>query len=69
MTLREARQAKKLTQEALAQLSGIEQATISQLETGRVQSPAWETVAKLCAALDVDPHEVFPVELREEAAS
>lgn len=62
MTLREARLRRNMTQEALAAASGIEQATISNLETGRVQSPSWDTVAKLSAALEMDPHDIFPVQ-------
>ncbi len=61
MTLLEARLARGLTQEQLAARSGVTQATISNLEVGRVQSPGWDTVAKLCAALDMAPHELFPV--------
>lgn len=61
MTLRDARQRRRLTQERLAELSGVEQATISALETGRVQSPAWETVGRLCRVLRVRPEELFPV--------
>jgi transcriptional regulator with XRE-family HTH domain len=65
MTLRAARLKAKLTQEELAEKSGVEQATISNLETGRVQSPQWDTVARLAEALDVDPYKLFPVEHRE----
>ena len=50
-----------MTQEALAAASGVDQVTISNIETGKVQSPSWDTVAKLCAALEMDPHDVFPV--------
>jgi len=64
MTLREARAKRGLTQEELAKQSGVEQTTISNLETGRVQSPAWDTVARLCRVLKFKPEEVFPVESR-----
>lgn len=67
MTLREARVKRGLTQEELADQSGIEQATISNLETGRVQSPAWDTVAKLCRVLKVKPEDVFPVPSQKAA--
>jgi transcriptional regulator with XRE-family HTH domain len=69
MTLREARQRRHLTQEALAELSGIEQATISALETGRVQSPAWDTVARLSRVLKIRPEELFPVGESKAVAS
>lgn len=69
MTLREARQRRNLTQEELAELSGIEQATISALETGRVQSPSWDTVARLSRVLKVRPQELFPVSDSKAVAS
>lgn len=65
MTLKAARLEAKLTQEELAAKSGVEQTTISNLETGRVQSPSWATVAALAEALGVDPYKLFPVEHRE----
>jgi transcriptional regulator with XRE-family HTH domain len=61
MTLKEARQRRKLTQEELAEKAGVEQATISAIETGRVQSPSWDTVSRLSKALRVKPDDVFPV--------
>lgn len=61
MNLREARQDRKLTQERLAELSGVDQTTISNLEVGRIQSPAWETVCRLARVLDIPPEELFPV--------
>lgn len=68
MTLREVRQAKKLTQEQLAELSGVDQTTISSLEVGRIQSPAWDTVCLLARALKVKPEALFPVPDRTEVA-
>lgn len=52
--LRELRKGAKLTQAELAEKSGVSQATIAQLETGRRQ-PEWGTVIALCVALVVDP--------------
>lgn len=69
MNLREARQQRNLTQEELAVAAGVEQTTISNIETGKVQSPSWDTVAKLSAALGVDPHEIFPVDCRQEGVA
>lgn len=68
MTLREARLHRNWTQEELAARSGVEQATISNLETGRVQSPTWDTVSRLCKALRVKPEDVFPVSTDKELA-
>lgn len=59
--LRKAREDKGLTQERLAELAGVDQATISLLENGRIQSPGWDVVARVCAALELDPHVAFPV--------
>jgi len=54
-TLRTARERLGWTQEELEAKSGIDQATISNIETGRVTRPAFATVVKLAAALDIDP--------------
>jgi transcriptional regulator with XRE-family HTH domain len=61
MRLREIRKAKGFTQEELAALSGVDQATISNLEVERVKNPSWQIVARLARALDVSPEELFPV--------
>lgn len=55
MGLRKARHKAKLTQEQLADASGLEQATISKLENGRIARPSYDTVTKLANALKVDP--------------
>lgn len=55
MTLKEARAKKNLTQEALEDLSGVNQATISAIESGKVTQPAFQTVCALAEALDIDP--------------
>ena len=68
MTLRQAREKRKLTQEQLESISGVAQSVISKIETGDMQSPAWDTVARLCAALNVGPHDVFPVPTAKEAS-
>jgi transcriptional regulator with XRE-family HTH domain len=59
-TLRDTRG--RLTQEELADLSGVDQTTISNIENGRIKKPSWETVARLSAALGVEPVELFPVD-------
>lgn len=65
--LKEIRKQKGLTQERLSVLSGVEQTTISSLETGRINRPAWAIVCKLARALDVRPEELFPVEIIDKA--
>lgn len=61
MTLRAAREGRKLTQVRLAALSGVRQSTISAIERGDVQSPSWDTVYRLSRALKLRPEEIFPV--------
>ena len=41
MNFRELREHAELTQYRLAQLSGVEQTTISQIELGKVRDPRW----------------------------
>lgn len=55
MTLREAREHHEppLTQEQLEDASGVNQATISGIETGRITNPANNTVKNLEEALGV----------------
>lgn len=61
MTLREARERAKLTQEALAKEVGVDQATISYLENGKVDSPAWPIVCRIARVLRRKPEDLFPV--------
>ena len=68
MTLREARRKRGLTQDELADKSGVTQAAISSIERGQVQSPSWDTVSKLCAVLRMKPDDVFPVDLHKVAS-
>lgn len=52
--LRAAREARNLTQRALAERSGVTYSTIGNLETGR-RAASRDTVEKLAAALGVAP--------------
>lgn len=60
MTLRECRLKKGLTQEQLADLSEVDQATISFLETAADPNPTWRTALRLATALKVKPQDIFP---------
>ena len=51
--LRRLRLAKKLTQVELSEASGVQQRTISNLETGEVLEPGVRTAAALAKALGV----------------
>jgi len=61
MNLRTARRLKDITQAQLAELSGVDQRTISDIERGANRNPSWETVARIAKALGVSPEELFPV--------
>lgn len=53
-TLKQERERAKLTQAELANLSGVPQAVISDIEKGITQNPRLETVKKLAVALKFD---------------
>jgi transcriptional regulator with XRE-family HTH domain len=55
MNFRQLRQQARISQYRLAQLSGVEQTTISQLELGKVRDPRWSTISALAAALNATP--------------
>ena len=55
MNFRQLREAARITQYRLAQLSGVEQTTISQLELGKVRDPRWSTISALASALNTTP--------------
>lgn len=53
MTLRDLREKKTLSQAEVAQRSGVEQTTVSQLELGKVRDPRISTLEKLAAVYGV----------------
>lgn len=55
MTLREARRSRGWTQEQLAAESGVDQTTISRLETTSNPNPTLETAERLATALGIAP--------------
>ncbi|UYP07373.1 helix-turn-helix transcriptional regulator [Priestia megaterium] len=58
-TIREKRLAKKWSQTYLAQLSGVPQPTISQIENGTRQYPTFENMKKIAEALDLRLEDIF----------
>jgi DNA-binding XRE family transcriptional regulator len=58
--LEQIRKQRELTQEQLAEKSGVDQTTISRLERGDIKRPRWEVVANLAKALGVKPEKLFP---------
>lgn len=63
--LREVRERKLVTQEELADRSGMTRANISRLENG-LQRPRISTARKLAAALGVEPEELIDWEAEDE---
>lgn len=52
MRLRQIREERKLSQQALARRAGVAQSTVSEIESGK-ESPRVKVLAKLAAALGV----------------
>lgn len=57
-TLREWRERRELTQAELARLAGVDQSTVSGLETGRQANPTLNTQERLAKALGIAPSEL-----------
>lgn len=61
MSLRDARLRKRLTQDELAVIAGLDQATISRLETDPDANPTAKTIRRLADALGIAPSSLqFP---------
>ena len=56
--LQEERKAKKISQEKLAKLTGLDRTFISLIENGK-RSPTFATILKMCSALEILPSELF----------
>jgi transcriptional regulator with XRE-family HTH domain len=69
MNLRTARRLKDITQAQLAEQSGVDQRTISDIERGANRNPSWETVARIAKALGVEPGEIFPLDDQPKAVN
>lgn len=57
--IKEVREAKKLTQEELAEKSGVSRGTISALENGTVRTTTTKTLIRLAQALDTSVDRIF----------
>lgn len=55
LRIQELREAKSLSQNQLAKLSGVRQATISEIEAGKTRRVAFDVLERLAVALGVDP--------------
>jgi len=58
--LQEERKAKKISQEKLSKLSGLDRTFISLVENGK-RSPTFSTILKICSALEMDPSDLFSI--------
>lgn len=61
MALKDIRRQRGLTQEQLAALAKVDQATISKLERDEISKPSWEIVGRIAGVLNVDPRQLFPL--------
>jgi len=61
MTLRTLRLRRKLTQERLEDLSGVDQTVISLLERGKLRRPTFQAVERLAVALGVSLREMAEI--------
>lgn len=66
LRLRELRTAKGHSQTALADLAGVRQATISELESGKAKRIDFATIEKLADALGVEPSELLEREKKRK---
>ncbi len=57
--LKELREARGLTQVALAQLVGVRQATINDIENGHTRKDTLDLIDRLCEALGVEPGDLI----------
>lgn len=62
MTIRQHRQSWDLTQDDVARMIGVSQASVTAWERG-TRTPDPETLVKLVKALDIDPRVLFNVEV------
>lgn len=58
--LQEERKTKKISQEKLAKLTGLDRTFISLIENGK-RSPTFTTILKICSALEIEPSELFSI--------
>ncbi len=60
---------RKMRSRELASQIGISEVNLSMLKTGRVKGVRFETLAKICAALDCQPGDILSYAAGEEGVS
>ena len=70
MDLKTARRIAKMTQAQLAERAGVDASLLSLVESGKksIQSVGYGNVLRIARALNVEPHELFPLEDERESA-
>jgi len=68
MELKKYRRIAGLTQEQLAQKSGVDATIISRLERGERQKASYENIVRLARALNLEPEELVAVGVGPAAA-
>ncbi len=56
--IQEERKAKKISQEKLSKLTGLDRTFISLIENGK-RNPTFSTIVKISSALEISPSELF----------
>jgi len=67
MELAKFRRIAGLSQQKLADKSGVDIAVISRLERGLKREPSYQTVIRLARALHLEPEELVPLHYRRRA--
>jgi putative transcriptional regulator len=62
ISLKDAREAKGMTQSELAEAAGVRQATISEMETGLVRRVSLDVLERLCNVLEVAPGDLLELD-------
>ena len=58
--LQDERKAKKISQEKLSKLTGLDRTFISLIENGK-RNPTFATILKICSALEINPSDLFSI--------
>ena len=71
MDLKTARRIAQMTQAQLAERAGVDASLLSLVENGKksIQSVGYGNVLRIARALNVEPHELFPLEEKERESA